>query len=115
MCSELRRSFQVLRSMLSLSVITISMLVRPWSSKWLRSITSTKTLSFRTKRLSKKSLKLRRKRSLVSLKKVRSLKERLRTSLLTVCSLILEVLTDLSISLTFLGDESIIQRKSLNW
>src|SRR5690606_4423936 len=100
--------------MLNLSVITTFTLEKQWSSKWLRSTTNSKTLLFRTKRLLKRILKSRKKKSSANLKKVKYSKVLLKTSLHTEYLLILVVLMDLFTLQTFLGHVSTTRTRLLN-
>src|SRR5660397_250927 len=83
---ELKHSCQVHKLMLNQSAITIYMLVKPWNSKWLKSITNTVTLLFHTRLLLKLSWNFRKKKLLQNLKKDRYLKEQLRILLITAVS-----------------------------
>src|SRR5690606_31052938 len=95
-------------------VITTFTLVKQWNLKWLKSTTNSKTLLFPTKRLLKRILKSRKKKSSANLKKGRYLKVLLKTLLHTVYSLILVVLMDLFTLLTFLGRVLTTRTRLLN-
>src|SRR5690606_18717258 len=114
MFSVSRLSCQDRKLTLNQSVITTFTLVKQWSSKWLKSTTSSKTLLFRIKRLLKRILKSRKKKSSANLKKDRYLKVLLKTSPHTEYSLILAVLTDLFTLQTFLGLASTTRTRLLS-